>query len=147
MLRAGHFKLVVNAPICGQLLRIIQNRPEKTMDLNNAIAAHSEWKTKFRLAIQKKEQLDAASISLDNKCPLGQWLHGDANGQYARLASYGGCLAKHAEFHRCAGTVAKAINAGNYTEAEAMLASGTPYAAASNAVGIAIMSLRKEAGI
>jgi hypothetical protein len=122
-------------------------RLEKTMDLNNAIAAHSEWKTKFRLAIQKKEQLDAASISLDNKCPLGQWLHGDANAQYARLASYDACIAKHAEFHRCAGTVAKAINDGKFTEAEAMLAAGTPYTEASSAVAVAIMALRREARI
>jgi methyl-accepting chemotaxis protein len=117
------------------------------MNLDNAIAAHVEWKTKLRSAIQKKEQLDAVSISLDNKCPLGQWLHGEAKAQYARLTSYGTCVAKHAEFHRCAGKVAIKINAGNYTEAEAMLASGTPYTAASNAVGVAIISLRKEARI
>ena len=117
------------------------------MDLDNAIAAHAEWKTKLRGAIQKKEQLDAASISLDNKCPLGQWLHGEAKAKYAKLSSHGNCVAKHAEFHRCAGNVAKTINASNYTEAEAMLASGTPYAAASSAVGVAIIGLRKEAGI
>ena len=117
------------------------------MDLDHAIAAHAEWKTKFRLAIQKKEQLDAMSIALDNKCPLGHWLHGEASGQYARLASYGGCIAKHAEFHRCAGTVAKAINAGKYAEAETMLAGGTRYADASSAVAVAIMALRREARI
>ncbi len=117
------------------------------MDLDNAIAAHSEWKTKFRVAIQKKEQLDAISISLDNKCPLGQWLHGEGKGQYARLASYGGCIAKHAEFHRCAGSVAKAINAGKYTEADAMLTAGTSYSDASSAVAVAIMALRREARI
>ena len=117
------------------------------MNLDNAIAAHAEWKTKFRSAIQKKEQLDATTISMDNKCPLGQWLHGEAKGQYSRLTSYGTCVAKHAEFHRCAGKVAARINAGNFAEAEAMLANDTPYAAASSAVGVAIIGLRKEAKI
>lgn len=117
------------------------------MNLDTAIAAHAEWKIKLRSAIQKTEQLDAASISLDNKCPLGQWLHGEAKGRYARLASYGKCVAHHAEFHKCAGKVALKINAGRYQEAEAMLSSGTPYSEASNAVALAIMGLRKEANL
>lgn len=117
------------------------------MNLDNAIAAHAEWKTKFRSAIQKKEQLDAALIALDDKCPLGQWLHGEANAQYARLKSYGTCVARHSEFHQHAGKVALKINAGKYSEAQAMLGSDTPYTAASNAVGVAIIVLRKEASL
>ena len=117
------------------------------MNLDDAIAAHAEWKTKLRGAIRRREQLDAASISLDNKCPLGQWLHGEAKAKYGRLTSYGTCVDRHAEFHRCAGQVATNINAGNTTEAEAMLENGTPYADASSAVGVAILRLRKEAGI
>jgi methyl-accepting chemotaxis protein len=117
------------------------------MNLDDAITAHAEWKMKLRRAIQAKESLDVASISSDDKCPLGQWLHGEAKGRYARLTSYGTCLANHAEFHRCAGKVATTINAGNYSEAEAMLANGTPYAAASNAVGVAIIGLRREASL
>jgi methyl-accepting chemotaxis protein len=117
------------------------------MNLENAIAAHAEWKTKFRSAIEKKEKLDAASISQDNKCPLGQWLHGEAKAKYAGLRSHGVCLAKHAEFHKCAGEVAKAINAGKYAEAESMIGGGTSFSAASSAVGVAIIGLRKEAAI
>ncbi|MDX2298622.1 MAG: CZB domain-containing protein [Xanthomonadaceae bacterium] len=115
------------------------------MDLDKAIAAHAEWKTRLRGAIQKKEQLDAGAIAADNQCPLGQWLHGEAKRQYSSLGSYGTCVARHAEFHRRAGDVAKTINAGKLSEAEAMLAGGTPYSAASGAVGTAILALRKEA--
>jgi methyl-accepting chemotaxis protein len=117
------------------------------MNLDSAIAAHAEWKTKFRGAIQTKAQLDAASISLDNKCPLGQWLHGDAKAKYTKLADYATCVTKHAEFHRCAGNVAKTINAGKYTDAEAMIGNGTPFTVASTDVGLAIIHLRKQAGI
>lgn len=117
------------------------------MNLDHAIAAHAEWKIKLRSAIEKREQLDVATISSDNMCPLGQWLHGDAKGQYARLASYANCVAKHAEFHRCAGNVASKINSGKFAEAEAMLAARAPYLTASSAVGVAIIIFRREAGL
>jgi methyl-accepting chemotaxis protein len=115
------------------------------MNLDDAIDAHAEWKTKLRSAINRREQVDAPTISSDNKCPLGQWLRGDAAGQYASLASYADCVAKHAEFHRCAGNVATKINAGKFAEAEAMLADGTPYSIASNAAQVAIIILRRDA--
>ncbi|HUN92877.1 MAG TPA: CZB domain-containing protein [Burkholderiaceae bacterium] len=117
------------------------------MDLNSAIEAHGQWKVKFRTAIRSKEKLDAATISRDNACALGQWLHGEAKGKYAALKSYGSCVDKHAAFHREAGKVAEAINAGKFDEAEKMLAGATPYASASSAVGGAIVGLQKEAGL
>jgi hypothetical protein len=115
------------------------------MDLETAIQAHGEWKLKLRGAIQKKEQLDAASIAKDNVCPLGQWLHGEAKAKYAAAKTYASCVDKHATFHREAGKVAAAINVGKYDDASAMLAAGTSYAAASSAVATAIIDLRKEA--
>jgi len=115
------------------------------MDLDQASAAHGEWKVKLRLAISKKEQLDARSISADNCCPLGKWLHGEAKSQYSKLKAYSDCVTKHANFHREAGNVALAINQQLYAKAEAMLGAGTPYAAATSAVGSAILGLKKEA--
>ncbi|MCB1998593.1 MAG: CZB domain-containing protein [Rhodoferax sp.] len=113
------------------------------MDLSNASQAHAEWKVKFRMAIQQKSKMDASSIAMDNCCPLGQWLHGEAKGLYNRLPAYRECLGKHAEFHRAAGQVAAAINRGDYAGASAMLEAGTPYAGASSAVGSAILGLKK----
>ena len=117
------------------------------MDLVSAIAKHTEWKTKFRTAITKKETLDSATISKDNCCDLGKWLHGEARRAYGTLASHGDCVAKHAQFHTEAGKVASAINAKNYAEATNMINTGTPYFAASNAVSVAVMKLRREAKI
>jgi methyl-accepting chemotaxis protein len=84
---------------------------------------------------------------MDNQCPLGKWLHGEGKGQYGRLGSFGQCVTKHAEFHKSAGSVARTINSGKYSEAEAMLGAGSAYVDASTAVAVAIMSLRREAGI
>lgn len=117
------------------------------MDLEKAVTAHAEWKIKLRGAIQKKERLDASSISSDRCCPLGEWLHGEGRQKFAKHPSHGACLAKHADFHRQAGVVAGAINQGRYAEAEAMLVNGSSYMTASSAVAMAIMALRKDAKI
>ena len=114
------------------------------MDLNAATQAHSEWKIKLRMAISKKETLDAATISKDNCCALGKWLHGEAKQKFANYKSYGDCLSRHASFHREAGAVALVINKGDYAKAGAMLDGGTPYAAASNSVASSILAMKKE---
>jgi hypothetical protein len=115
------------------------------MDLNNAIEKHAEWKLKFRSAISKSETMDASSISKDSCCELGKWLHGEAKVKFGSLPSHSACVAKHAAFHIEAGKVAQTINARKFTEAEAMLNAGTPYTAASSAVGVAVLKLKKEA--
>ena len=117
------------------------------MDLNQAIGKHAEWKMKFRSAITKQESMDAETISKDNCCELGKWLHGEARTTLGKFASHAECISRHAAFHVEAGKVARAINARKYAEAEAMIGSNTPYAAASSAVGVAIMHLKKEAGL
>lgn len=117
------------------------------MDLDQAVTKHAEWKMKFRAAINKEESLDVASISKDNCCELGQWLHGEAKAKYGKLASHNECVSKHAAFHAEAGKVAKTINLKKYREATTMLDIGTPYAAASNAVAVAIMHLKKETAL
>ena len=115
------------------------------MDLDSSIGKHAEWKMKFRNAISKQEQMDAATLAKDNCCDLGKWLHGEAKTSFSRLTSHAECIKKHASFHVEAGKVATAINAKKYAEAEAMIAGGTSYAQASSAVGVAIMQLKKEA--
>ncbi|HXD39760.1 MAG TPA: CZB domain-containing protein [Ramlibacter sp.] len=117
------------------------------MNLENAIAAHAEWKSRLRIAIRKQEKLDADEIALDDQCPLGKWLHGEGKGQYGRLAYFSNCVTKHAQFHKSAAHVARTINAGKYGEAQTMLGLGSPYAEASTAVAVAIIHLRREAGI
>lgn len=119
----------------------------KLMDLNQAIQKHAEWKLKFRSAMSKQETLDAGAIEKDNCCELGKWLHGEARTQFGGLKSYGSCVTRHAAFHKEAAKVARAINAKRFNEAEAMLGNGSTYSSCSTAVGVAILELRKNAGI
>ncbi|TJZ73007.1 CZB domain-containing protein [Chitiniphilus eburneus] len=112
------------------------------MDLYQAIKAHGEWRWKFRMAIGKGDRLDTHSISSDDRCPLGQWLHSEGKRHYANLPAYTECLHQHAVFHREAAKVAQTINAQRYDDAELMLLPGTPYSNSSVAIGTAIIHLR-----
>jgi hypothetical protein len=114
------------------------------IDLEGAIKAHAEWKTKFRAAISKEETMDAATIAKDDCCMLGKWLYGEAKQQYAGLETYKSLVVSHKAFHVQAGKVAGFVNAHQYQDAEAALAMGTPYTIASNEVGQLIIRLRKE---
>lgn len=115
------------------------------MDLQEAIRAHSDWKTKLRGAISAKSQLDAKTIARDDCCVLGKWLHGESRPTYGPLASHQACVRKHAAFHLEASKVANEINKGRYAEAQSMLETGSPYALASNEVVFAIGALKREA--
>lgn len=117
------------------------------MNLDDAIKTHAEWKMKLRSAISAQTQLDANTISKDNCCPLGQWLHGEAKAKFGQYGSYTECLRAHTIFHREAGKVAQLINQKKYTEAQEALGGGTPYNSASSDAGIAINRLKKEAAL
>ncbi len=116
------------------------------MDLNMAIQKHAEWKYKLLTAMTKAEPLDVATISKDNCCEVGKWLHGEAKTLYGHLGNYAKCLSAHAAFHAEAGKVAAMINSQRKDEAERMLASGTPYHEASKKVGVAIIELKNAIG-
>ena len=115
------------------------------MDLNNAIAAHAAWKTKLRAAINRKETLDVATISVDNKCELGQWLHGAGKMQHVGCPEFSTLVQRHREFHTEAGKVAGLINTQKFEQAEKAIEANSAFSNASTAVGIAINSLRKVA--
>lgn len=114
------------------------------MDLDSALAAHQEWKIKLRGAIAGKTKLDAQTISRDDCCPFGKWLHGEAKIRYAAMPAYLECLESHALFHKEAGKVAALINHHAYDQAEKALSAGTPYSAASDKVGGAIIRIRHK---
>ena len=114
------------------------------MDLSDILAKHAGWKLKFREAIAHKETMDAESISKDDHCGFGKWLHSEGKSKFGNLSGFSECVIKHAAFHVEAGKVAQVVNDKKYEEAEAMLGFDTPYTKASNAFGVAIRHLREE---
>jgi methyl-accepting chemotaxis protein len=96
-------------------------------DFDKAIDAHRQWKVKLRKAIADHEKLDAEAICRDDRCPLGQWIHGPGGAKWGGRPSFVDLLAKHAEFHQTAGGVARQINAGQYAQAERLIGSGSRF--------------------
>ena len=115
------------------------------MNLDNAILAHYEWKNKLKSAIASQSQLDAASISLDNKCEFGQWLHGPGASVYGNKPEFAALIQKHRIFHFEAGKVASQINATHYADASKLIEPSSAFGAASVAIGVAVNALKRAA--
>jgi hypothetical protein len=114
------------------------------INLENAIKAHADWKSKLRSAAMHNEQLDANTISQDNCCELGKWLHGPGGSRFGGKPSFVNLIAAHANFHTEAAKVARTINQGDGARGEKMLDSGTDFAQASAEVGRLIIQLKGE---
>jgi len=113
------------------------------INLDSAIRAHADWRNKLRLAAAKHEQLDAQTISRDDCCEMGRWLHGAGGARYGGKPTFVELIAGHKSFHEQAGKVARAVNQGDAQVAH-MMDSGTPFSRASNEVGRLIVQLKKE---
>ena len=111
---------------------------------DTAIAAHREWKIKLRKAISGKEKLDAEKICRDDQCPLGKWVHGPGGQRWSSKPVFVELVARHAEFHQAAGAVARKINAGQYSDADRLIGSGSDFARISTEVSTILTRAKRE---
>ena len=116
------------------------------MDIQEAINKHGQWRVHLRTALIAKQTLDDATISRHNQCELGKWLYSEAKAKYGTLASYKQAVEAHTTFHKHAAEVARVINRHDEKAAMDMLATGSPYSAASTAVGVALLALQRDIG-
>jgi methyl-accepting chemotaxis protein len=120
------------------------SRPDTSgLNFDKIIAAHTQWRTKFRAAINREEQMDAKAIMRDDCCELGKWLYGPGKMRLGQQPRFVELLAEHRTFHKEAGAVATMINGKNFTQASKMIAHGSAFVDASTAVTNAISALRK----
>jgi len=110
--------------------------------LDKAISAHSAWKTRLRDAIHGKQQVDPATVSKDNLCDLGKWIHGEG-GSHNDKSEFQALKARHAEFHTCASKIAQMVKDGKNGDAEKAL-EATEFTGASTKVIAAIIALKKK---
>ena len=113
-------------------------------DFDGAVEAHRAWKVKLRSAMTSGERLDHVAICKDDRCALGQWLHGEGGQRWGTRPAFVQLLQEHAGFHRAAGAVAEAIGRHDVEGAERMLASGSTFAKASNQTVSAIMRVKRD---
>ena len=118
--------------------------PGEGFNFDQAIEAHRQWKVRLRSAIAKQEQLDADTICRDDKCPLGRWLHGSGSQRWSAKPLFTSLLAKHADFHQSAGSVARKINAGQYADAEKLIGSGSHFSDISLEVTTLLSSAKRQ---
>jgi hypothetical protein len=102
------------------------------MDFDDAIRAHVNWKVAFRAHIEGEAvaKLNVAAIEKDDHCMLGQWIDAES-ARCGDLPELRQLKIAHAQFHRCAGEVARRIVAGEKTQALELLGTGTDYMKAS----------------
>jgi chemoreceptor zinc-binding protein len=115
------------------------------MNFDQAISAHSEWKYKLSHYLVKHDgSLNPVEISQDNRCPLGQWIHGEG-AKYSNLSEYVALKSEHARFHKAAAKVVTKANSGQSVTEETALGSASEFGQASSAVVLAIMHMKAHA--
>ncbi|MGO8954015.1 MAG: CZB domain-containing protein [Rhodomicrobium sp.] len=110
------------------------------MDLDEAIQAHSSWKQKLAICLERRRgALKPAEIRADNRSELGQWLYGEGK-KFSLLTEYNTLVSENARFHRAAAKLVEKANAGQ----EVAISSDSEFASASQDVIAAITELRKK---
>jgi methyl-accepting chemotaxis protein len=114
------------------------------MDFDQAVSAHSTWKRQFRLRLQNHDgSLSLADVSIDYKCDLGQWIHGEG-ATYSSLPEYTKLKYEHARFHTLVAAVIRKANAGDSVGDLLQPCSNSEFSAASSAVVLAILAMKKR---
>lgn len=117
------------------------------MNFEEAIQAHSAWKLKLSTYLRKPDgSLNSATIRLDNKCALGQWLHGEGR-KFSNVPEYKKLVAEHARFHRAAAAVVDKANSGKSTSEETALGGKSEFGSASTSVVALILNMKKLAPV
>jgi hypothetical protein len=80
------------------------------LSFSDAITAHEQWKERLLRIVgddgaSELTALDAAHVRCDDKCTLGQWIHGIAKAKFGRDRIFSDLLDEHAKFHNCAADV------------------------------------------
>jgi len=114
------------------------------MNFDEAIAAHSAWKIKLGAYLRHPDgSLQAASVASDDRCTLGQWLHGEGS-KFRSLAEYRTLQTAHSKFHECAADVVRKADAGQSVTDEVAFGARSEFGLASSAVVNSIGALRKK---
>jgi methyl-accepting chemotaxis protein len=118
------------------------------MNLDEAVQAHAGWKMKLSGYLRHPDHsINAADAGRDDRCPLGQWLHGEAKKTLSALPEYKTLIAEHARFHRAVGQAVQQADAGKNLEEERLLGPDSDFADSSRNIVLAIVQLKKKAKV
>ncbi len=105
------------------------------LDIQTAMIAHENWKLRLQAYLEgtSTEQFSPEVICFDNRCDLGQWIHGKGQAHLGNFAGFTSLLEHHKMFHYAASNVVALSQAGKEVEAHKMLEGS--FSAFSKAVG------------
>jgi hypothetical protein len=93
------------------------------IDIKEAIDAHVRWRQRLEDYISGSGSLGAGDAADDDRCDLGQWLHGEGQNRYGHLALFEDLKTAHTQLHERVGTILGRLRAGQRDEALADLRS------------------------
>jgi hypothetical protein len=98
-------------------LTVAEERGAEVGGLNfkSAVDAHMKWKIRLESYINgtSNENLDVEVVCRDDQCPLGKWIYSRGGGEFGYSETFFDMKAHHSNFHRCAGAVITAAQAGD----------------------------------
>lgn len=94
-----------------------------SLDIEAAKLAHDNWKIRLQAYLDgaSTEDLRPEVICFDDRCDLGQWLHGPAKQRLGRFPGFTALLSEHKMFHYAASNVVALHKAGKQSEARKMM--------------------------
>lgn len=96
------------------------------LNFKTAVDAHMKWKVRLESYINgsSEEQLKVEVVCRDDQCPLGKWIYDKGGEKFGFSETFFDMKAHHALFHRSAGGVLAAAQAGEKAAALKLLHSG-----------------------
>jgi hypothetical protein len=93
------------------------------LDIETAKFAHENWKLRLLAYLEGKstESFSPEVICFDDRCDLGQWIHGQGKARLGQFPGFTALMGHHKMFHYAASNVVSLQNAGHPTEARHML--------------------------
>lgn len=114
------------------------------MEFDEAIAAHSAWKSKLKVYFLKPDKsLNVTTIAMDDQCALGKWLYAEG-AKYASYPEFKELKAQHTSFHRAAADLVKRADAGEKVSEEAALGASSPFSHLSARVVQLILAMKQK---
>ncbi len=84
------------------------------LNMKEALDAHIAWAHRLEAQLNggASEELEVGMVATDNRCTLGQWIHGPGRQMFGDTPEFQELKRIHAEFHLCAGEVLNDIQHG-----------------------------------
>ncbi|MDR0480044.1 MAG: CZB domain-containing protein [Burkholderiaceae bacterium] len=94
-----------------------------SLDIQVAISAHENWKIRLHAYLDgtSSEAFNPDVICFDDRCDLGQWIHGPGRERLGKFPGFTALVDNHKMFHYAASNVVALSQRGKTSEAHRIL--------------------------